>query len=132
MVGTAHVRVLVQEGQELQTAGDPGLVVRAQDRRPVGPDHAVVADDGDDAPVGAGGVHVRRDQDRALASAGPHGDDVADLVARDGAAELAEPSLEILADLLLVTGGTVDRHQVQERPQQALAIDVLPGRCAAM
>ena len=84
--------VLLQQGQQLEAAGEPGLVVGPEDRRPVGADDAVVPDDRDDPRVRAGRVHVRRHQDRALTSAGAHGHDVPDLVLVVGNQGLNLPS----------------------------------------
>ena len=39
--------------------------------------------------------------------------------------ELAEAHLEVLADLLLATGGTVDRHQIQKRLKKAVSVQAL-------
>jgi hypothetical protein len=48
-----------QQSQQLEAACETRLVVGSQDRRSIGADDAVVSDEGHDAAVGAGGVHVR-------------------------------------------------------------------------
>lgn len=81
-----------------------------------------MTDDGDDSAVSAGRVHVRRQEDGAVAGAGTHRNDGADVVAREGTPQLAEARPEVLFDLVLVTGGTADHRQVQERPEEAIPI----------
>ena len=104
--------------------GDAGLVVGAEYRRAVGVDDAV-ADLRLDAGVRAGGVHVEGEEQGVVAVARVGGDEVARVVAADRAAEGAEPLLEFLADRLFVAGGAVDRHEVEERLEEAVAVNLI-------
>jgi hypothetical protein len=120
--GMGNLGVGSEHGQQLQTSGQPGLVVRAKDRRAVGPDDPVVTDDRDHPAVGAGRVHMGGDQDGPVASPRIGRHDVADRILGRRAPERSEPRLEHPTDLLLVTGRAIDGDEVEEGAQQPVRI----------
>ena len=112
--------------QQLERLREAGLVVRAEDRRAVRVDDAV-ADLRLDAGVGAGRVHVEAEEQRVVAVAGVGGDEVADLVAADVAAERREALLELVANRFFVAGGAVDGNQFEEGLEHAILAHRLAG-----
>ena len=121
--GVLDLGVIAQQPHQLEAPGDAGLVVGTEDRRAVGADDAVLADDRHDPAIGARRVHVGGHQDRALTRAGVRRNDVADLVGVRAAAEPTEPTLHETPDLLLVARRAVDGHEVEKGLQQPVAID---------